>query len=955
MTQTTIPQMPLWLDIKTEYIDENFEKVLDYLNKGSRVSAVRDSFFNKTLELLEQRVVLLLENIAVRPVYEDEELALDKDTFKFHTRLLASYLLVNPQLDEQYRRRIQVTMLSSLSNLVPENYSQDLIEMAVKVLLGKIESKLSFSWQDIIEFNSQILAHKIINSTKAESKKTEQYSYSNKGILNLEKGTLTIAATSKDKTQNVALVPSIAIFDNQIQVLSKKDDKVKKSESANLEKLDEFTRDFISEQRKVTVIKNNKPTLSYSQGDSFKAVVTGFGSNKIEVESIDPKYDRFTGVVDCSQSLLYYDYIDFKKYLPVGEVIRVELSDYRNSICRIDDEFVHYIIDEVAEEDFGHEVLAKYVDDNTDRKGVQKIVWLTDTGYPAYSFYSDDVKRDDFAIIKICNHGKDKYYGYINAEVKCKAEDSFDVESVRQKCIEGFSYGPLEDKKTDSNTVSSGVIKELCRMLVSYQRGLTMPSERYKILCVARFLAEITGNISDSNYIHFIADYLEDLVLFAKGDIEKMQDLVPDIEVSDLESVRRRISIVSILKSYGVDANNDKLSEVIVNEKDELLRKIAILVQSCNRIDDVISKSMQNVIKREIIKSLAIETEGDTDLEEENGIYLGIENSRQEFKTSFFHAPANAKEQNQRINVFKGVCAFLNSQAGGTLFLGVDDLGYVKGIDNDIEYMERTVSGNYHGIDGYVRYITDEAKKYFDLGILTHIRIEVMYEGKVVALNVQPYEYKVVSLEGISYIRLNNESVVMTEAAKRQLMDRRIFATKEKTANVSVILEAIKDKRKVIFHNYSSSNSGEIRDRSIEPFAFTTGYSHVWCYDLDKGRNSVFGTERIGNVEILEEHWEKEHLHRQDKIDVFHMTGDTPIHAVLQLDLMAKNLLCEEYPDAKSSLVSTGDNNRWILDLDVYRIQGLGRFYMGLAGNIEILDCPELEAYVKDYTEKHLH
>ena len=46
------------------------------------------------------------------------------------------------------------------------------------------------------------------------------------------------------------------------------------------------------------------------------------------------------------------------------------------------------------------------------------------------------------------------------------------------------------------------------------------------------------------------------------------------------------------------------------------------------------------------IKCLAIETEGETDLEEENGVYLGIENDRQEFKTSFFHAPANAKEQN---------------------------------------------------------------------------------------------------------------------------------------------------------------------------------------------------------------------------------------------------------------------------------------------------------------------
>ena len=27
---------PLWLDIKTEYIDENFEKVLQYLYQGAK-------------------------------------------------------------------------------------------------------------------------------------------------------------------------------------------------------------------------------------------------------------------------------------------------------------------------------------------------------------------------------------------------------------------------------------------------------------------------------------------------------------------------------------------------------------------------------------------------------------------------------------------------------------------------------------------------------------------------------------------------------------------------------------------------------------------------------------------------------------------------------------------------------------------------------------------------------
>ena len=57
-------QIPLWLDIKTEYIDENFEKVLDYLHKGTVAKETQDSFYSKTLELLSKRVDILYKENA---------------------------------------------------------------------------------------------------------------------------------------------------------------------------------------------------------------------------------------------------------------------------------------------------------------------------------------------------------------------------------------------------------------------------------------------------------------------------------------------------------------------------------------------------------------------------------------------------------------------------------------------------------------------------------------------------------------------------------------------------------------------------------------------------------------------------------------------------------------------------------------------------------------------------
>ena len=124
--------------------------------------------------------------------------------------------------------------------------------------------------------------------------------------------------------------------------------------------------------------------------------------------------------------------------------------------------------------------------------------------------------------------------------------------------------------------------------------------------------------------------------------------------------------------------------------------------------------------------------------------------------------------------------------------------------------MERTAYGNYKGIDGYVRYITDEAKKYFDISKMTNIRITPMYDGQVVAITVQPFEYDIVKIDDEAFIRINSETIRMSESMRRQLMTHRILSKKEDAANVAALMDAMESKRQVVLHGYSSSSSGEI-------------------------------------------------------------------------------------------------------------------------------------------------
>ena len=102
--------MPLWLDIKKEYIDENIDGVLSYLHKRVKNTALQDSFYQTTVNLLEERVQSLIQTITAAPLQEnmckDEDLSLV-------CRMCAMYLLVFPE-DTELRRNAYSLMLQSL-------------------------------------------------------------------------------------------------------------------------------------------------------------------------------------------------------------------------------------------------------------------------------------------------------------------------------------------------------------------------------------------------------------------------------------------------------------------------------------------------------------------------------------------------------------------------------------------------------------------------------------------------------------------------------------------------------------------------------------------------------------------------------------------------------------------------------------------------------------------------
>ena len=171
-------------------------------------------------------------------------------------------------------------------------------------------------------------------------------------------------------------------------------------------------------------------------------------------------------------------------------------------------------------------------------------------------------------------------------------------------------------------------------------------------------------------------------------------------------------------------------------------------------------------------------------------------------------------------------------------------------------------------------------------------------------------------------------------------------------SNIQELEVAVRDKKKVILKSYESANSHEVTDRFIEPFEFTTNCIDIWGYDLEKQECRVFKISRIKSVVVLDDSWSNEDKHQKSKTDCFRMSGYEQTPVKLELSLMAKNLLLEEYPLAQKDIKEI--DGKWILETMVSDMAGVGRFVIGLADEIEVIDSPALRDYIRQFVTQNL-
>ncbi|MDQ1086164.1 YafY family protein [Siphonobacter sp. SORGH_AS_1065] len=158
--------------------------------------------------------------------------------------------------------------------------------------------------------------------------------------------------------------------------------------------------------------------------------------------------------------------------------------------------------------------------------------------------------------------------------------------------------------------------------------------------------------------------------------------------------------------------------------------------------------------------------------------------------------------------------------------------------------------------------------------------------------------------------------------------------------------EAIRERQQVQLIQYQSANSNTISNRIVEPLSFTEDFSVLYAYELVTGQEKTFKTRRIEDVIMLDKpcHYRS----HGEPVDLFDWTGPEKIAVELALTQRAYHLLLEDYPSAKAYV---GKNNQadfpYFFKAEVRDFRGVGRYILGLPGEIRVEAPEELRGYLR--------
>ncbi|GAB3498177.1 hypothetical protein GCM10027341_19390 [Spirosoma knui] len=166
---------------------------------------------------------------------------------------------------------------------------------------------------------------------------------------------------------------------------------------------------------------------------------------------------------------------------------------------------------------------------------------------------------------------------------------------------------------------------------------------------------------------------------------------------------------------------------------------------------------------------------------------------------------------------------------------------------------------------------------------------------------------------------------------------------------VGKLAEGIREQVQVTLIRYHSANSNTISDRLVEPLSFSDDYAILEAYESATATVKTFRTKRIEAVELTNQ--PIQYQATDSLMDIFTWTGPGWLSVELNLTDRAYRLLIEEFPATRPDTyqrreaADTSFAYGWCGRVRDWR--GIGRFVLGLPGEIQVIEPEDFRAYLR--------
>ena len=157
---------------------------------------------------------------------------------------------------------------------------------------------------------------------------------------------------------------------------------------------------------------------------------------------------------------------------------------------------------------------------------------------------------------------------------------------------------------------------------------------------------------------------------------------------------------------------------------------------------------------------------------------------------------------------------------------------------------------------------------------------------------------------------------------------------------------AYENGKQVVIKNYHSTESGEIKNRLLEIIEIKPDYRSLLGFEIESKQSKVFKLERMADVIVLNANTVYKSLYQKPKADLFGMTGTQERWIEIHLSMRAYHLMREEFPATIDYLHY--ENEDYFFHGPIRANEGIGRFILGLPGEIKKLKDEKLLNYIKE-------